>query len=570
MNSSLEADLTNEAIYRPNQVPTAVPARWQGDIGLAVFAGLAYFLAARLSLGLLTQPDGVAVFWPAAGISSGLLIALGRVARWPILIGVMAAVVAANLLGDRNIWAACAFATCNGVEASIVAGLIQRCFGAGFALDRLRNVLGLVMAAIAGTAIAGIGAAVAYALFHAPGAPMLKTWSHWIVSDAMGIVSVAPLVIGLFAAVRDRPPRRELIEGAAVLALLGLTTLFVVSLSQKIWQTMEPEALLFPMLLWLGARCRPNFAAAGAFLISLTIACTAILRFGHFGDPSISLQDRMLVSQTMTLFLTLGTLVLAALFAERRESESRLARSKSLLERERDNKLMGVGAVVAAISHELRQPLTGISTRTAAARRFLERTPPDIGRVRDILDEVADASVRTAEVIESFRALIRDTASQQEPIDTNVLILESLQALRRELEDCDVTTRTYLAPDLPPVLGYKGMLREVILNLVQNAIDAMLTVMDRKRLLRIETRRQDADTIVISIQDTGLGIDQKRLTDIFDAFVTTKAKGMGLGLAIARMIVEHHKGQLTVSSDGRTGALFQFTLPIQPEPIAPA
>lgn len=562
--------MTNEAIHRPNQVPTAVPARWQGDIGLAVFAGLAYFLAARLSLGLLTQPDGVAVFWPAAGISSGLLIALGRVARWPILIGVMAAVVAANLLGDRNIWAACAFATCNGVEASIVAGLIQRCFGAGFALDRLRNVLGLVMAAIAGTAIAGIGAAVAYALFHAPGAPMLKTWSHWIVSDAMGIVSVAPLVIGLFAAVRDRPPRRELIEGAAVLALLGLTTLFVVSLSQKIWQTMEPEALLFPMLLWLGARCRPNFAAAGAFLISLTIACTAILRFGHFGDPSISLQDRMLVSQTMTLFLTLGTLVLAALFAERRESESRLARSKSLLERERDNKLMGVGAVVAAISHELRQPLTGISTRTAAARRFLERTPPDIGRVRDILDEVADASVRTAEVIESFRALIRDTASQQEPIDTNVLILESLQALRRELEDCDVTTRTYLAPDLPPVLGYKGMLREVILNLVQNAIDAMLTVMDRKRLLRIETRRQDADTIVISIQDTGLGIDQKRLTDIFDAFVTTKAKGMGLGLAIARMIVEHHKGQLTVSSDGRTGALFQFTLPIQPEPIAPA
>ena len=108
------------------------------------------------------------------------------------------------------------------------------------------------------------------------------------------------------------------------------------------------------------------------------------------------------------------------------------------------------------------------------------------------------------------------------------------------------------------------------MNLVQNAIDAMLTVMDRKRLLRIETRRQDADTIVISIQDTGLGIDQKRLTDIFDAFVTTKAKGMGLGLAIARMIVEHHKGQLTVSSDGRTGALFQFTLPIQPEPIAPA
>ena len=396
-------------------------------------------------------------------------------------------------MGDRNIWASCAFAICNAVEASIVAGLIQRHFGAGFALDRLRNVLGLVMAAIAGTAIAGIGAAVAYTLFHAPEAPLLTTWSHWFVADAMGVISLAPLVIGLFAAVRDKPPRQELIEGTAVVTLLGLTTLFVVSLPQEIWQTMEPEALLFPTLLWLAARCRPIFAAAGAFFISLTIACTAIFGVGHFGDPSVSLENRMLDSQTMTLFLTLGALVLAALFAECKESKSRLARSKILLERERDNKFMGVGAVVAAISHELRQPLTGISTRTAAARRFLERTPPDIGRVRDILSEVAGASIRTAEVMDSFRALVNDTASEQEPIDTNDLIVESLQALRRELEDCDVTTRMYLAPDLPLVLGYKGMLREVILNLVQNAIDAMATVMDRKRLLRIETRRQDAE-----------------------------------------------------------------------------
>ena len=148
------------------------------------------------------------------------------------------------------------------------------------------------------------------------------------------------------------------------------------------------------------------------------------------------------------------------------------------------------------------------------------------------------------------------------PVNVNDLIVESLQTLRRELNDCGVTIRTSLAPDLPLVSGYKGMLREVILNLVQNAIDAMSGVVDRDRLLWVETRRQDADAIIISIHDTGPGIDQKRMTDIFDTFVTTKAKGMGLGIAIARMIVEHHKGQLTVFSDGRTGALFRFTLPI--------
>lgn len=559
--------MTIEGTRHLHPLPAGVPARWKGNISLAVLAALAYFLTAHLSLGLMTQPDGVAVFWPAAGISSGLLIAQSRAARWPILIGVMAAIVAANLMSDRNVWAAFAFAVCNAAEALIVSGLVQYYFGVGFVLDRLRQVLGLVMAAIAGTAIAGILAALAYALFHAPTAPMLMTWTHWFASDCIGVISVAPLVIGFFAAVRDKPPQRELIEGAAVLSLLALTTLFIVSLSPATWDTMEPEALLFPTLLWLAARCRPVFSAAGAFLVSFTIVCTAISSFGHFGDLSVPLHDRMLDSQTTTLFVTLGALFLAALFSERRENEARLARSKMLLERARDNKFMGVEAVVAAIAHELRQPLTGITTRTAAARRFLERTPPDIGRAWVILEEVADASVRTNEVIDSFRALVKNTASEQTPINVNELIVESLQALRRELDDCGITARTYLTPDLPLVPGYKGMLREVILNLVQNAIDAMASVKERNRLVQLETRRQDADTIMISVQDTGPGIDQKRMTDIFDTFVTTKAKGMGLGLAIARMIVEHHKGQLTVSSDGRTGALFRFTLPIPTEAV---
>ena len=555
--------MTIEATRRLHPGSAAVPARWRNDIRLAILAGLGYFLAAHLSLGLLTKPDGVAVFWPAAGISSGFLIALGRPARWPVLIGVMAAIVAANLMSDRNIWASCAFAICNAVESLIIAGLVQRYFGADFVLDRLRQVLGLAMAAVAGTATAGVLAAVAYTLFHASPAPMLTTWSHWFTSDCMGVISVAPLVIGLFAARRDKPQPRELIEGAVALVMLAMTTLFVTSLSRETWETTQPEALLFPMLLWLAARCRPVFAAAGAFFVSLAIVWSTIFQVGHFGDPSVPLYDRIIHSQSLILFLTISAFVLAALFAERRESEARLARSKMLLERERDNKFMGVEAVVAAISHELRQPLTGITTRTAAARRFLERTPPDIGRVRDILEELAGASFRSTEVIESFRALVKKNTAEQTPVGVNELIAESLQALHRELEDCGVTTRTHLASDLPLVMGYKGMLREVILNLVQNAIDAMATVTDRKRFLRVETRRHDADAIIVSIQDTGPGIDRKRMPDIFDTFVTTKVKGMGLGLAVARMIVEHHRGHLTVSSDGSTGALFQFTLPVQ-------
>ena len=131
--------------------------RWAGLIVLTVAVGVAYFLAARLSLALLTKPEGVAVFWPAAGVAAGVLIALGPRARWPVVVGTMAATIVANLFGDRNLWSAVLFALCNAGEAVLAAWLIERYFGSDFRLGRLRNVLGLFAAAIAGTAVAAVG-----------------------------------------------------------------------------------------------------------------------------------------------------------------------------------------------------------------------------------------------------------------------------------------------------------------------------------------------------------------------------------------------------------------------------
>jgi integral membrane sensor domain MASE1 len=131
--------------------------RWAGSIGLTVAVGIVYFLSARLSLALLTKPEGVAVFWPAAGVSAGVLIALGSRARWPVVVGTMIATIAANLSGDRNLWSAVLFALCNAGEAVLTAWLVGHYFGSDFRLSKLRNVLGLSAAAIAGTAISGIG-----------------------------------------------------------------------------------------------------------------------------------------------------------------------------------------------------------------------------------------------------------------------------------------------------------------------------------------------------------------------------------------------------------------------------
>ncbi|MCP3469458.1 MASE1 domain-containing protein [Bradyrhizobium sp. CCGUVB1N3] len=188
--------------------------RWEHAIALTLAIGVVYFVAARLSLVLLTKPEGVAVFWPAAGVSTGVLIALGFHARWPVIFGTIAATTLANLLGDRNVWGAILFGLCNAGEAVLAAWLIEVRYGPDFTLSKLRNMLGFVAAAVMGTAVSGIGGAIVFRFFHNSMTPIWTTWEHWFASDGLGILAVAPLVIELASAARDRPPVSELLEGA--------------------------------------------------------------------------------------------------------------------------------------------------------------------------------------------------------------------------------------------------------------------------------------------------------------------------------------------------------------------
>jgi signal transduction histidine kinase len=538
----------------------ALARRWLRSVGLAAAVGLAYFLAARLSVGLVLKPEGVAVFWPAAGISSGVMIALGPRSRWPVAAGVTVATIVIHLLIADPLWAGAALGLSNATEALITAALITRYFGTDFSIGRLRQILGLFLAAIVGTAVSGLGGAVTYRVFSGPSAEMLTTWQHWFASDAIGIVIVAPLVIGLTAAVRQPPPRSEIIEGTAALAALAVMTAIAILLPQELWETVVPVALLFPLLLWVAARCPPVFAAAAAFLFSTTVVSTAVLGLGHFGDTSLSVADRIPQAQAVILFVALGAYVLAALFAERRENEARLARANMMLEREQDNKLMSAQAITGAIAHEVRQPLASIVSNASAALRWLERTPPDHDELRAALHRIQGESHRTSEVFDAIRALFRKGDQGRQRIDVNVIIGEVLQSLLGELKSHGVETRSELA-ELPPIDGNRGQLREVIFNLVYNALEAMDTTTDQSRVLRVTTVLRGRDAIAVTVEDSGPGIAPQKLDSIFTAFLTTKSHGMGLGLAICRMIVEQHGGQLTASSDGKSGALFQFVLP---------
>jgi PAS domain S-box-containing protein len=316
-----------------------------GSVELAIAVAITYFLAARMSLALLTEPDGVAVFWPAAGVASGTIIAFGRVARWPVAVGVIAATLTANLLGDRNIVSSIIFALCNAGEAMLIAWLIEYHFGLEFSLDSSPRLLGFFLATGVGTAISGIGGTAGFILFHSSDAPILTTWLNWFASDAIGVVTVAPLVIGLAHTPHDLPDMPELAKGMLALVVLALVSAIGFGSPTGYWFTILPLSLLFPLLLWPAAHCRPVFAAAAAFILALAIVWAITLGIGRLGDPSIRLADRVHAAQAALLAISACALTLAALFAERRRNEEALKDSNDRLQLALDGAALGVWSV---------------------------------------------------------------------------------------------------------------------------------------------------------------------------------------------------------------------------------
>jgi PAS domain S-box-containing protein len=246
-----------------------------------------------------------------------------------------------------------------------------------------------------------------------------------------------------------------------------------------------------------------------------------------------------------------------------RRTELALREAVIKLEGERDNKLMNIEVVTASIAHEVRQPLAAIATNGAAALLFMEKVPPDLDEVRPLLNIMMDECHRVSEVFDTIRALFRRVDEKRELTAVNEIVLDVLKSMREELADHGITTETELAPELPRVEGHRAQLRQVIFNLIHNAIESMDNTTDRTRVLRLITMSHGPEAIIVAVEDSGPGIDPTRLDSIFDPFTTTKRDGMGLGLAICRMIVERHGGKLSALSDGKNGARFQLVLPVE-------
>jgi PAS domain S-box-containing protein len=250
---------------------------------------------------------------------------------------------------------------------------------------------------------------------------------------------------------------------------------------------------------------------------------------------------------------------LASIAVEREQAEEALHKAQAELAHV--TRVTTLGELTASIAHEVNQPLSAIVTNGGACLRWLAAESPNLDEAREAARRIIRDAQRAGHVITRIRAMLQKTDTQKARLDINDAIRDIVALAQGEVSRNRVTLRMELAADLPPVLGDRVQLQQVILNLLMNGVEAMAVVNDRPRELCIQSRSHESDKVLIAVQDCGIGLDRENLGKIFDAFYTTKSQGMGMGLAISRSIVENHGGRLWATANKGAGVTFQFTLP---------
>ena len=253
----------------------------------------------------------------------------------------------------------------------------------------------------------------------------------------------------------------------------------------------------------------------------------------------------------------------AALVISRDMTEHTLA-SEALRHAQADlahaSRMTTMGELTASLAHEVNQPIAAASTSASTCVRWLTREDPDVGEAREAALAVVRNAKRAADIINRIRSISKKGESNRHLVDVNEVVLEIIALLRAEAQRYSVTIRTDLGANLPKVMADSVQVQQVLMNLIMNSIDAMKEV-DRFREIAVKSQSIENRKAIISVSDTGTGLPPQKAEQIFDAFFTTKAHGIGMGLRISRSIVESHGGQLWAADNSPHGTIFSFTLP---------
>ena len=248
-----------------------------------------------------------------------------------------------------------------------------------------------------------------------------------------------------------------------------------------------------------------------------------------------------------------------------KEERERLLQTQADLARV--NRVTTMGELTASLAHEVNQPIAAAVTSANSCIRWLAADVPNLDKARAAAARIVKDGTRAAEIISRIRLLFQKGSQQLELVDANEVIEEMIVLLRGEVTRYSISIRTELAADLPPVMGDRVQLQQVMMNLTINSIDAMKAV-DGTRELTIKSQRAEKSQLLVSVSDTGVGLPPGQADQIFNAFFTTKAHGTGMGLRICRSIVESHGGRLWAAENSPRGASFYLTLPAKFEACA--
>lgn len=548
------------------------------DIARSALVALAYFLAARLGEALVFPSTPVSAFWaPNAILLAALVLTPPR--RWWIL---MLVVLPAHLLAQAPYFPASQVAIqylVNWGVALIGATALLKLAPEPTHFGRLRTVTVLILfGGILGPLVTSLLMSSAFALIGLNGDIWLTTLAR-TVTNLFAVVTLVPLIVVVVKrdemVLRHASPRHA-VEAMALLGALVLTGVLVF-----LWirpTPYESPLLLYapmPLLLWAAVRFGVPGNCAAVLVLGALSTWGVLQGSGPFTSDMPVVNALSLI---MYLVVTCVPLLLLAALIEERRLQANAARSadteRQLAEHEASeqrqqlahlSRAAVLGELSGSFAHELNQPLTSILGNAEAALRLLSREPQDVDGVRECLTDIVDDDVRAAEMIQRLRALLRRGDMLCQPTNVNEIVHEVLDLGHSELIARHISAVADLDPGLPTVMADKIQLQQVLLNLVVNACEAMSDSDPGNRTLTIRTRRaRSTPEIEVAVVDRGIGIAPADLERIFQPFITTKPRGLDLGLGICRSIVDAHHGRLWAESSGMGGATFRFTLPVTP------
>ena len=387
-----------------------------------------------------------------------------------------------------------------------------------------------------------------------------------------------PLFVIAYALLKDAAPNKQIWQGTARAAIIQSVALTAALVSAAAYLCIVGEALL-PRVTVSATVLSPLWPYVGASVALVSAAAIVVLwlrrrsvldlwllvvLFLLFMDKPLSYYPdpvRFSVGwYTVRVFNFLSSiLVLTVLLYEIQALYARLLNAVRAQRREREARLMTGDAVTASIAHEVRQPLTAMVTNADAGLRFLDRSMPNLDKAKEAFKRIAADGHRAGAVVASIRANFRNDVRDRNALDVNELIQEALVLERGDLQKYRIQVQAEANEKLPDVRGNRIQLQQVLLNLITNAIDAMAAE-DEPRVLSVKSETYEGDGVLVSVADTGMGINAQDIHRVFNPRFTTKSDGMGMGLSICRAIIQAHDGRLWFAPNTPRGTVFRFTL----------